>query len=77
MTDKRIIGHYVYNVYLNGIKMFWDIISWQTALAHAEKLHNKYIQYNSNTKVEILNVMTGEIVTYQEARSRADALKRG
>lgn len=57
-----------YNILQDGKCVKSNVKTWKEALAHA-------IKYTSNIlrehKVEIVNVWTGEIITYEEAQRRA------
>ena len=57
-----------YNILQDGKHVECNVKTWQRALAHAVKYTSSILKEH---KVEILNVWTGEIVTYEEALKRA------
>lgn len=70
-TDRNgIVKVYLsrYNILQDGKHVETNIKTWRDALAQAEKYTSNIIREH---KVEIVNVWTGEIVTYEEALKRA------
>lgn len=58
---------YKYNILVNGKHVEFNLLGWRTALAHA-RTHTGNLF--GKTIVEILNLTTGEIITYEEATKR-------
>lgn len=70
-TDRNgIVKVYLsrYNILQDGKHVKTNVKTWQNALAHAQKYTSNILKEH---KVEILNVWTGEIVTFEEAQKRA------
>lgn len=57
-----------YNILQDGKHVETGILGWKAALAHAERYTTNIFKEHI---VEILNLWTGELVTYQQALSRA------
>lgn len=64
------IKHYIcrYTIYQENKVVERNIIGWRTALAHARKYATDLFQ--TNKRVEILNIWTGEIISLEEAEKR-------
>ena len=65
---------YLYDIYQNAKIVEENILGWRTALAHARKWQSNLFEYVN--RVEILNSITGEIITIEEAEERAKNYKK-
>lgn len=70
LYGKRIDA---YRIYKNNIIVADYIFGWKQALKTAEKYAENLFEYGYI--VEILNLFTGEVVSIQEARNRANKLR--
>lgn len=69
--DIRNTLIYKYNILVNGRHVEFNLLGWRTALAHARTHTGNLFELN---RVEILNLSTGEIVTYEEAEKKTARL---